>query len=54
MATEEQTEKQQKVENRNGRKNNCMDISSYKPARLDTRSGYGKEKETSRDKLNLF
>ena len=34
--------KQQKWGNRNGKKNNCMDFSSYKLTRLHTRThGYG-------------
>ena len=30
MTTDEQTEKEQKLENRNKKKKNCMDISSHK------------------------
>ena len=47
-----QTEKQQLLGNRNVKKNNCMDISMV---RLHTRRhGYSLERETSREKLNLF
>ena len=43
-----------KIENSNGKKNNSMDISSDKPARLHMRRpGYGKAKETLREKLNM-
>ena len=49
------TVKQQKLENRNGKRNNCMDISSNKLARLHTRRPrYGYEKDISREKLKLF
>ena len=43
----EQSEKQQKLENKNGKKNNCMDTKSVKLARLLMRRwGHGQEKET--------
>ena len=46
---------QQKLENRNGKKNNCMNISSNKLAKSYKRiPEHGYEKETLRDKLNLF
>ena len=55
MATELQTRKQQKLENRNEKKNNCRDISRDKLARLHTRRHeYSFEREISREKLNLF
>ena len=44
-----------KLENRNGKKNNCTDISSDKLVRVHTRRNEnGYKKETSREKLNLF
>ena len=40
---------------RNVKKNNCMDISSDKQARLLTRrSGHNHKRETVKEKLNLF
>ena len=55
MAAWEQTEKQQKLENGNEKKNNCMDISSEKLRKLHKiRPGHGNEREISREKLNLF
>ena len=44
-------EKQQKLENREEKKNNCMDISSDKQVKLHTKSSrYGNERETLREK----
>ena len=56
LTTEVQTEnQQQKQGNRNEKKNNCMDISSDKLARLaKRRHENGLESEISREKLNLF
>ena len=55
MAASEQKEMQPKPQNRNGKKNNYMDTSSNKLARLHARIlGYGNEKETFGEKLNIF
>ena len=55
IATLDQTENQQKRENKNVRKNNRMDISSDQLTRFPTRKPrYGNERQTSREKLNLF
>ena len=52
LVTKNQTEKQQKIKNRNGKKNNCMGILSDKLIRLHTEwSGHGKERETLTEKL---
>ena len=48
------TEKPQKLGTRNGKKDNCMDISSDKRPRLHSRkSGHGYKTDKSREKLNF-
>ena len=57
LVTWEQTEKQknQQLENRNGKKSNYMDISIDKPTRLHkSRHGHSQGRETLRKKSNLL
>ena len=54
-ATRVSTEQFQQQENWDGKKNNGMDISRDKQSKFHTRTlGLGWEKETLREKLNLF
>ena len=43
------------MENKNGKKNNCMDIQAKKQAKFLTRKlEYSKERGTLKEKINLF
>ena len=54
MSTDRRKENQQKLENRNGKKNNCMNTSIDKLARLHTsKSRYSKKMKILKEKLNF-